>query len=299
MRVTTIMSKAAILVLLLTFVDAAQATVTEIPFHECEAMICVDIAIDGAKPQTLILDTGNVSSTLKLEPAQASHWKLEPIVQDNKTIADVWRGGEHEVIFGKTKLTGKFLVLDHKAVGDHPLPGDGTLAYTAFKDRVLTIDYQKQLLRLSDATEFDGHALPGKLELITFGKGGPPILVGSPFTVNGKPVRAQIDTCYTGTLLVYDASVNELGLEKHGVAEFFPYTDGGVTMLAASAHNLGFDRIGLGGSEPTIYFVGSGGNPVHQPDALFQATIGNALLKHSVVTLNFHSMKMGITTLQQ
>jgi len=33
---------------------------------------------------------------------------------------------------------------------------------------------------------------------------------------------------------------------------------------------------------------------VHQPDGLFEATVGNALFVHSVVTLDFHTMKVSV-----
>ena len=272
-----------------------QAATTEIPFHDCQGLICMDIALDGAKPRSLVLDTGDVSSVLMRDVAQSLQWTLEPIVQEGKTLENIQRGGEHKVAFGQMTLPGKFLVFDRKAFGDHPLPGDGSLAYTFFKDRRLQIDYVHHMLRLSDSpTDASAAALPGKLELITFGKQGPPIVVGSPFTVNNKSVRAQIDTCYTGTLLVYDAALDAHGLKKQGKPEFFPDTDGGVNMLAGTARSLGFEQRDLGGAHPTLYFVGSGDNPVHQPDALFEATVGNALFKHSIVTLDFHSMTMDV-----
>jgi len=43
-------------------------------------------------------------------------------------------------------------------------------------------------------------------------------------------------------------------------------------------------------------FVGEGPNPVHQPDGLFEATAGNALFAHSVVTLDFHAMTIDVRT---
>jgi hypothetical protein len=253
-------------------------------------MICVDLSVDGSKPRTMLFDTGNVNSSLMADAAQALGWKSEPIVQDGKPIPGVQRGGEHSVDFGGTKLTGKFLVFDRSILGDDPPPADGSIAYTFFKDRRVRIDYARHTIVLSDA----GAPLPGKLELITFGTQGPPIVVGSPFTVNGKPVHAQIDTCYTGSLLVYDDAVGKLGLSKSGTPKYFPDTDGGVNMLAATATSLGFEYTVLDGKKPTLYFVGEGKNPVHQPDGLFEATVGNALFAHSVVTLDFHSMTLDV-----
>jgi hypothetical protein len=34
----------------------------EVPFRDCDGLICLDVAFDGAEPRTMIFDTGNVSS---------------------------------------------------------------------------------------------------------------------------------------------------------------------------------------------------------------------------------------------
>jgi len=108
-----------------------------------------------------------------------------------------------------------------------------------------------------------------------------------------KSLHAQIDTCYSGSLLIYDAAVESLGLAKEGTPEFFRYTDGGVNMLASSTPNIGFGTHVIA-KNPKLYFVGEGKNPVHQPDGLFEGTVGNALFAHSVVTLDFHAMTMDV-----
>jgi hypothetical protein len=272
------------------FAAAACCAATEIPFHDCRGMVCVDLPVDGSKPRTLLFDTGNVNASLMADAAQSLGWKTEPIERDGKPIPGVQRGGEHGIDFGGTKLTGKFLVFDRSVFGDDPPPFEGSIAYPFFKDRRVTIDYVHHTILLSDA----GAPLPGKLELITFGKNGPPIVVGSPFTVNGKSVHAQIDTAYTGTMLIYDDAVAKLHLSKGGTPKYFPDTDGGVNMLAAKATSLGFDKTVLDGNKPTLYFVGDGKNPVHQPDNLFESTVGNALFAHSVVTLDFGSMTLDV-----
>src|ERR1700744_3820297 len=234
---------------------SAQAATTEIPFHDCRGLICMDIALDGAQSRSLVLNTGDISSTIMRDAAQAMHWRLDRIVRAGNILPNVERGGEHNVAFGQMTLPENFLVYDRKIFGDHPLPGDGTLAYTFFKDKRLQIDYVHHVLRLSDSPIGAGAGnLPGKLDMITFGKQGPLIVVGSPFSVNGKPVHAQIDTCYTGTVLVYDAALDGLGLRKHGKPTFFPNTDGGVNMLAGISERLGFAEREIGGAYPRLFF---------------------------------------------
>jgi hypothetical protein len=107
-------------------------------------------------------------------------------------------------------------------------------------------------------------------------------------------VHAQIDTMYTGTMVVYDAALARLGLRKQGTPRQFEFTDGGVGMLASTARSFGFAGQRLLGAGPTVYFAGHGKNPVHQPDSLFEATVGNPLFAHSVVTMDFHAMTLDV-----
>ena len=142
------------------------------------------------------------------------------------------------------------------------------------------------------AHAFDTYRVGSKL--IPFGDSGPPVVVGSPFRVEGKNVRAQIDTVFTGTLLVYDSALGVLGLTKEGAPELFRYTDGGVNLLAGRSGSIGFGKRSLASGAKSLYFVGDGPNPKHQPDGLFEATAGNALFAHSVVTLDFHAMTIDV-----
>ncbi|HEV2212432.1 MAG TPA: hypothetical protein VGS99_03700, partial [Gammaproteobacteria bacterium] len=76
-----------------------------------------------------------------------------------------------------------------------------------------------------------------------------------------------------------------------GKGELFPFTDGGVTMLAAPARSEGFaDRL-LATAGAVVYFPTKG---VHEPENPFEATVGNALFKDSVVTLDFHDMTLDV-----
>jgi len=268
---------------------------TELPFRDCDGLICIRAELDGEKARTLFLDLGDPGSVLLTDAAKSIGWTLRPVERNGKTRAGIFDGGEHRVVLGTLQARHSFTVIDRKLLGDHRPHADGSIAYEFFKDRILQIDYPHHRLRISNVIDTPAVAADGtaKLELITFGKHGPPIVVGSGFSVNGKPLRAQIDTAYTGTLLIYDPAVPALGLTKQGAPTFFGYTDGGVNMLAGSAQSIGFGTQTLA-KDPILYFVGEGSNPVHQPDGLFEGTVGNALFAHSVVTLDFHAMTLDV-----
>jgi hypothetical protein len=291
---------AATLLSLLLLSSAAHAApsprdLVNLAYTPCAGMICVPVTLSDGKTHVLLLDTGNVNSWLLAETARAMGLKLDPIEQGGKALPGLFRLGEQKVSLQGQELSGRFLALSRQQTGELPAGVEGAIAYPLFKDKVLQIDYASLVLRVLEAAPANPAA--GELKLITFGKEGPPIVVGSGFMVNRKAVSAQIDTCYTGTLLVYTDAISGLGLEpaaKQGKPKYFPYTDGGVSMNEASAESVAFGSYVLSQRPALVYFPGQSGNPVHQPDGLFEATAGNALFVNSVVTLDFHSMKLSV-----
>lgn len=279
---------------------AAPAFIADVAFKPCEGLICIDASLDGAPLRTLMLDIGNAHSTLIADVARELQWTLQPAERGGHAVGGIFVAGEHRVGLGGIAAPEPFYVFERAMLGIYPPPVDGSLSYDFFKDRVLQIDYPHHRIRFTNpiatpppAGKAEG---TGSLRLITFGERGPPVVVGSPFTVNGKSVRAQIDTVFTGTLLIYDSALDTLGLSKEGAPELFKYTDGGIELLAGRSDSIGFGKRGLVGGAHTLYYVGAGKHPVHQPEGMFDATVGNALFAHSVVTLDFHAMTLDVTT---
>ncbi|HEX5121831.1 MAG TPA: hypothetical protein VFV97_01195 [Rhodanobacteraceae bacterium] len=279
---------------------ATPAFVADVAFKPCEGLICFEASLDGAPARTLMLDTGNAHSTLIADVARNLQWTLQPAQRGGSSVGGIFIGGEHRVAIGAASGTEPFFVFERAMLGIFQPPVDGSLSYDFFKDRVLEIDYPHHRLRFTDPittpVPADTPAGLGTLHLINFGERGPPVVVGSSFTVDGHTVRAQIDTVFTGTMLIYDNALGTLGLSKNGSAELFRYTDGGVELLAGRSNSIGFGQRGLVGGNHTLYFVGEGKNPVHQPDGLFDATVGNALFANCVVTLDFHAMTFDVRT---
>jgi hypothetical protein len=173
---------------------------------------------------------------------------------------------------------------------------DGTLAYTAFKDRILQIDFVARKVRISEVLTAPAECTGAcdKISLVKFGKDGPPIIVADGFEINGKKVSAQIDTMYSGTLLVYTASIEKLHLAdaaKTDKSRDFPFTDGGAKMKEAPAQQESFHGLILSGPAPLVYFPTP---DVHEPDGLFDATVGIELFYRAALTLNFHDMTISV-----
>lgn len=161
----------------------------------------------------------------------------------------------------------------------------------------MELDYRTHQLRVSAPLTVPV-TCPGKcgtVQYITFGKQGPPIVVVSGFTINSKAVSAQLDTLFSGAMLIYPNAVDGLGLKTISAStqkRRFPYTDGGVDMIEAVAKLEGFQGTTLSHNMP-VYFVTPG---VHAPDGLFDATVGIELLSHCKVTINFHDNWITIST---
>lgn len=280
--------------------DAPPQFVAELPFRDCGGLICIDVALDGSPPRSLMLDTGNANSTLLSEIARELNWKLEPAQRGAETLPGIFRGGEHRVALGGLQAKADFFVFDRALLGEHRPPVDGSIACDFFKERVLEIDYPRHRLRISGVLSTplsQRRAGGGTLKRITFGERGPPTLVASGFTLDGKPLRAKIDTVFSGSLLVYDRALGQLGLAKSGKPEFFGYLDSGVTLLAAAAPKIAFDGRALTPAQPLFYFPNDG-SPLRQPEGLFEATAGNALFAHSVVTLDYYAMTIQVKPVQ-
>ena len=291
---------AAALALPVSALAAAPAFIADVAFKSCEGLICIEASLDGAPARTLMLDTGNAHSTLIADVARELNWTLKPVERNGQSVGGIFLGGEHRVGLGGNAAPEPFYVFERAMLGIYQPPVDGSLSYDFFKDRVLEIDYPHHRIRftapIATPAPADKPEGASSLRLITFGERGPPVVVGSPFTVDGKNVRAQIDTVFTGTILIYDSALDTLALQKEGAAELFKYTDGGVELLAGRSDSIGFGKHGLVGGAHTLYYVGAGKNPVHQPEGMFDATVGNALFSNCVVTLDFHAMTLDVRT---
>jgi hypothetical protein len=270
----------------------------EVPLLDCDGTPCVEGRIGEGKLLKFGIDTGDVDSVLESGMAEAAGLKPTAALPEGAPKG-MFRTVIASVSVGMVKLTNiPALSLGlAEMIAQNQMPHvDGTLAYTAFKNRILQLDFVAHKMRISE--ELTAPAVCAgacdKISLITFGKDGPPIVVADGFEINGKKVTAQVDSMYTGSLLVYTASIEKLGLTeaaKSTKTRDFPLTDGGVKMNEAAAKQESFHDVVLGGPLPTVYFPTP---DVHEPNGLFDATVGLELFYNAVLTLNFHDMTISI-----
>lgn len=271
---------------------------TEVPLLDCGGTPCVEARIGSGPVLKMVIDTGNADSVL--ETVMAKGADLKPIGSLPAGAPEgMYRTKIPFISVGDVKLENlpAMAMVLGDMIAQNQMPAvDGTLAYTAFKDRILQLDFGAHKLRISDVltTPSPCTGACDKISLIKFGKEGPPIVVANGFEINGRQVTAQVDTMYAGSLLVYTASIEKLHLAeaaKTTKARDFPLTDGGVQMKEATADKEGFHGVRLGPRIPLVYFPTP---DVHEPDGLFDATVGLDLFYNTVLTLNFHEMTIAV-----
>jgi Aspartyl protease len=267
---------------------------------ECSGLPCVDIVTDQGKHLRMLIDTGNASSIVDTAVAKEIGLATSAVTgQDGKPVDGYSRAALNGVMLGDAPMgTVKVLVADlaQYIKRDRVPKCDGTLAYTAFKNRLLELDYKKKTVRVSAVLTADLKCpgFCGDITYPTFGKQGPPIVVATGFTVNAKPLTVQIDTLFSGTMLVYSPSVDKLGLAGQSASsekEFFRYTDDGVDMIKSQADDESFGAHVLAQGVPVFFPTPA----VHQPDGMFDGTVGHALFKDIVLTLDLHSNHVWIS----
>lgn len=270
----------------------------EVPLLDCDGTPCVEARIGDGPVLKMVIDTGNVDSVLETTLAKGAGLKPAGSMPAGAPEG-MFRTAIPAISVGSVKLENvpalAMVLGDMIAQGQMP-HADGTLAYTAFKDRVLQLDFAAQKLRISEilTTARKCVGTCDKISLITFGKEGPLIVVADGFEINGHAVTAQVDTMYTGPLLVYTASIDKLQLAeaaKTTKSRDFPFTDGGVQMKEAVGSKEGFHAIALGPRIPLVYFPTP---DVHEPDGLFDATVGLELFYNAILTLDFHDMTISV-----
>lgn len=280
------------------FTPAPPRTV-EVPLLDCSGLPCVDLTTGSGKTLRLLIDLGEANAYLDTRAAQTLGVDLQALKgSDGGDINQVQQTIVPSARLGDLQLGDfPFMVLDTTPQPDkpgqkiEPLPGDGALTYGAFKNRMVQIDGHKRVLRISEPQTDAQPCLRDCSDLVIkhVGHWGPVTLTADGFAVNGQPVDVQLDTLFTGTMLIYPGSVEKLGLKKQSKAkpkELFPYTQEGIKLARADDGAVTFRGIDLLQDGP-LYF---GTKDANLPAVQFDATVGMGVLNHVTATFDFKGM---------
>lgn len=273
---------------------ASAAGNTKVALLDCGGLPCVTVQLAAGRSVKLLLDSGNAVSILDLRQAKALGLPLTPYRnRAGQLVPGVFLAQVSGARLGNAVLPPlRIAVMD---LGQGGVPKcDGLLSYVTFKDRVVTIDYPHRVLEVSNpGARVAAPGDAGTLTYPTFGKKGPPIVATTGFDVNGQPITVQVDTLYSGTLLIYPTSVAKLQLQTEAAStrrRRFPFTDGGVDMIEGRALTESFGGKGLLSNAP-LYFATP---QVHVPDGMFDGTVGAQLFSGHAVTFDFHADRFWI-----
>jgi hypothetical protein len=289
--------KALLLALLLAAPMLAQSPKTvELPLLDCSGLPCVDMGTGRGQTLRMVLDLGARNAYLDVKAAQ----KLGLQTSADSPVQQTTVAGAH---LGDLALGDfPFMVLDTtpdattKKVQSKPLPADGALTFGAFQNRMLQIDFARHVARVSEPLN---DALPcprtcSDLVAKHFGKFGPVTLTVHGFEVNGQAVDAQIDSLFTGTILIYPSALDRLGIKKLSKSkqkEAFPYAQDGLQLARADGVTEGFRGAVLLHDAPVYFWA----EKDEAPSATqFDATVGTALLSQGSVTFDFKGMRFWI-----
>lgn len=281
------------------FLPASQPRMAEVPLLDCSGLPCVDLGTGSGKTLRLLIDLGEVNAYLDVKAAQTLGVDLHSLKGsaggDIDQVQQTVVPGAH---LGDLPLGDfPFMVLDTTPQPDkagqnvQPLPADGALTYGAFKNRLVQIDSQTHVLRISEPLS-QAQPCPhdcSNLVIKHFGNWGPVTLTAEGFSVNGQPIDTQLDTLFTGTMLIYPASVEKLGLKKQSKSkhkEMFPYTQGGIRLARADDGAVIYRGTQLLSNGPLFFATPD----AHLPAVQFDATAGLGLLRHAIATFDFKSM---------
>jgi hypothetical protein len=124
----------------------AQPRIAEIPLLDCSGLPCVDMRTASGKTLRLLIDTGEINSYLDSKVARSLAVELQGLKgnADNSANSEVQQTVVPGAMLGDLPMGDfPFMVLDTTpqpeklGVKPEPLPGDGVLTFSAFKNRLL------------------------------------------------------------------------------------------------------------------------------------------------------------------
>lgn len=274
----------------------------EVPLLSCSGIPCVELTSSKVNVMRVAIDLASVNAYLNAGTAKDRGLPMTPWQSANgKPIAELQQTTVPGARIGDVPLGDfPFVVTDigtDQTTGkkkDVWFPADGALAMGSFQNRRVQLDFNRHVLRISDPLT---DALPcprdcGELKSQPSSPHGPLTLVAHGFEIEGQPVSAQIDTMFTGTMLVYPSTLSKLDTStwqrsKH--KEEFPFAQGGVKLLRAQPVDYTFDKDPLLGDAP-VYLWNEKESAA--PPTTFDVTTGTTLLSRALFTFDFRAWKV-------
>jgi len=172
----------------------------EIPFELATRHIILKVSIDGSRPLSFVLDTGDKYAIVDLSRAKELGLKLQGEVRMGGAGAGTQTGAFVQGstftipgLAGFVQPVSLALPIETMAQG-LGLPFDGIIGFDFIKEFVVEIDYQARVIRLHDKDKFT-YSGPGESIPIDLGSsghaGGHPILEAEVTPTGGSPIKGK------------------------------------------------------------------------------------------------------------
>jgi predicted aspartyl protease len=270
--------------------------VIEVPFSFEHNQVILQVKVNGKGFYNMLLDTGTDPSAIDLATAKEIGLKLDPVKRKGVGVGT----GEAEVYLTKLQLieVGEITAKDilagavdlsnvSQSIG---IPLHGVLGYSFLKNRIVEFDYPKRILRFypnSPITKIENETNRAIFSML-FAKGGNvPIIEG--IKINGKKVRAIVDTGSSKSFIFTPAGTKYLGLEEiagSGNKETGIGYRGKAEMRKGQIKKIIIGVISV--DDPTVSFYSEGSGQDKELD-IYGINIGNAFMQDYIMTFDYRN----------
>lgn len=274
--------------------------VIEVPFTFERSSVIVPVKVNGKGPYNMLLDTGAEQSAIDLNTARLLELKLTPL-GGGKVVAT---GKKENTIFltrlpevAIDNLTAKDLLAaatDFSRISQRiGIPINGVLGYNFLKDRVVQFDYSKRVVRFYSVSPFATSEQQTNASRMTlpfrFYEGDKFPIIDNVY-VNGKRIRAELDTGHSGVLALTAATIKRLALEAEAEGCEPETSEGALGTSINRKCKLKTLKVGtVTVDSPAVSFRAPNSGLDEAP---FEGLLGNDFFKNFVVTFDYRTMKV-------
>jgi predicted aspartyl protease len=275
------------------FAQSAKKTdFIEVPFEFYRNNVILQVKVNGKGPYNMLLDTGTSPSAIDLETAREIGLKIKPvdvggsgtgsdkIVAYQTVLSEIQIGGLRAKNIAA--LAGESLSKISQQLGK---PLKGVLGYSLLKNLIIQFDYPKRVIRFYATSPFSkGSKQPANRIILPFQLVDDTPLIEEIY-VNGKKIRATLDTGSNGTLRLTSTAIKALGLEEEaqqaaplsatGYAGTARYRKGQLKTLAVSTFVV---------AAPAVTFVMEKGEA---EESAPEGNLGNVFMSNFSVTFDY------------
>ena len=275
-----------------------KSEVVEVPFTFERSSVIVQAKVNGKGPFNLLLDTGAEQSAIDLSTAREVGLKLTSlgggkVVATGKEENEVFLTRLSELEVGGLEARNVVAAaLDFSKISRRiGIPIHGVAGYNFLKNRIVQFDYAKRVARFYSTSPIPRSAQPNnstRMVLSFHFYEGDKFPIIDEVYVNGKKIRAELDTGHSGVLALTAAGTKRLGLQAEADAGE-PETSQGA--LGASVNRKGTVKTLMVGSitreSPPVSFRAANSGLDGAP---FEGLLGNDFFKDYVVTFDYRRM---------